>query len=176
MAGYTLLAFRDVLGSRPAGESPAAATPVTAGRMLYHGIRQYSPLLLVLDEEAEHHALVDHWLHTHGYRNHVAVLINPRPDAPAEGRAEVVAAARRMGALDLAVDADPQLAARMVHLGVSSLLLSVPAYTRPEFRPDASRVGRSWSVITEELDAQLALREGDNRLADNVQGTRFEDE
>lgn len=174
MAGYTLIAARDVLCVYPEGESPAAAQPLAQGILLYQGLKQVSKLAIVIDYPDGDK--LEHWLATHGLRDHALVVRNPREDDPAEGRQEMLTSVRQLGQVDLAVEGDVALAARMLHLGVPTLLASNPAYTRLEFRPDATRVGRPWAELTEEIEAQAALRESDKRVTADVAGTRYEDD
>lgn len=174
MAGYTLIAVRGVLCEHGDDESPAAAKPLGAGIHLYRGLSQVSKIVVVND-----HPQVDrvqYWLKAHGLRDHVQFLQNHREDDPREGRHELLVEARRLGAVDLAIEGDSGMAAKMLHLGVTTLLLSVPAYTRQEFRPDAPRSGKAWSELLEEIDAQDELRESDTRITADIAGTRFEDD
>lgn len=174
MAGYTLIAIRDVLCVHGDDESPAAAKPVGAGVQLYRGLSQVSKLMVVNDHPQADR--VQYWLKAHGLRDHVQFLQNHRTDDPREGRHELLTEARRLGAVDLAIEGDPGMAAKMLHLGVTSLLLSVPAYTRQEFRPDAPRSGRAWTELLEEMEAQDELRESDTRITADIAGTRFEED
>lgn len=175
MAGYTLITVRGVLAEYTDNESPAAARLVQEGYTLFNAYKQVSKIMLVIDD-AEHVDRLTYWLKIHGLRDFTQILVNPRSDSPAEGRRELLETARRMGAVDLVVEADSSLAARMLHLGATTLLLSVPTYTRPEFKPGASRVGRPWADLVDELEAQNALREADDRVTADVAGTRYEDD
>lgn len=174
MAGYTLINVRGVLADYHDAESPAAAKLVPAGYNLYHGMKQISKISLIIDDPA-HLDRLSYWLRTHGFTDHIHIHVNSRADSPLEGRSDLILAARQMGPVDLVVEADPALAARMLHAGVPTLLLSVPQYTRPEFRPGASRVGKPWDALVSELDAQRELSTGDDRVTADVAGTRFED-
>lgn len=174
MAGYTLIAIRGVLCEHGDDESPAAAKPIGAGLQLYRGLGQVSKLVVVNDHPEPDK--VQYWLKAHGLRDHTQFLQNTRTDDPREGRHELLTEARRLGSVDLAIEGDPAMAAKMLHLGVTSLLMTTPAYTRQEFRPDAPRSGRAWSELLEEIDAQDELRKSDTRITADIAGTRFEDE
>ena len=174
MAGYTLIAVRGVLAEHDDGENPAAARVVSSGRILYHSLKQVSKLLVVVDQpEADR---VAWWLKAHGFRDHVGVLVNPRPDAPVEGRSQVVADARQKGPLDLAVEGSAELAARTLHSGVVTLLVSVPEYTLSEFKPGADASGRPWSELLDELDTQAEMKASDTRFTADIAGARYDED
>lgn len=172
MAGYTLVAF-DALASFGAGENPAAAQPRAVGTLLYHALGPRSKLVVIDDTALPDR--VDYWLAQHGFRDHLQVLRNLRADEPLEGRARLVSQARQLGSVEFAVEFSPEKAARMLHLGVTTLLLSVPQYTLPEFRPDAGvRAGAPWATLIGERDAQDQLRAEDRRVTADVVGSQHE--
>ena len=173
MAGYTLIAVRGVLAEHDDDENPAAARVIPSGAVLYHALKQVSKLLVVIDApEADR---VVWWLKAHGFRDHVDVLVNPRPDAPAEGRGSVITDARKKGPIDLVVEGAPDLAARSLHSGSVTLLMSVPAYTLSEFKPGAPTTGRPWTELLEELEEQDETRANDPRVTADIAGTRYDD-
>lgn len=72
--------------------------------------------------------------------------------------------ARSLGPIDLFVTNDPKSWAFAFNQGIACVMFGVPAYTRPEFRPDAPRRVRAWSEIEQAIEEQNALRTQDARL------------
>ena len=73
--------------------------------------------------------------------------------------------ARSAGAIDLFITNNPELWAYAFNQGIASVMFGVPAYTRPEFRPDAPKNKRSWNEIEEAVKKQNKLRTQDARLS-----------
>lgn len=73
--------------------------------------------------------------------------------------------ARSLGAIDLFITNNPNLWAYTFNQGIASVMFGVPAYTRPEFRPDAPKRLRAWNDIEKAIEEQNALRTQDARLS-----------
>jgi hypothetical protein len=73
--------------------------------------------------------------------------------------------ARSLGAIDLFITNNPTLWAYTFNQGIASVMFGVPAYTRPEFRPDAPKRLRAWNDIEKAIEEQNALRTQDARLS-----------
>jgi len=74
---------------------------------------------------------------------------------------------RSMGPIEMVFTSDPELANRLLHAGITTVVFLQPAYIKEEFRPD-SRVGKkSWTAIVEEVTAQQDNHREDHRLSSN---------
>lgn len=73
--------------------------------------------------------------------------------------------ARARGAVDLFITGNPHLWAFAFDLGIPSVMLGVPSYTRPEFRPDAPKKLRAWDEIERAVREQNEQRTKDARLS-----------
>jgi hypothetical protein len=58
------------------------------------------------------------------------------------------------GGFEMAITADPELAAKLLKVGVTTLLFMQPIYMNEKFRPDGRQGVRSWQKIKEELESQ----------------------
>lgn len=170
MASHIAIAFSSIAdwGS----ENPSAARMNPAGLVLYKALCRERPVILVVDGlDAD---IATTWMSTHLLATHSMTLPNPDLTSPEEGRSAVIEVLRKHR-VAFSIETDPNLAARMLHNGIPTLLLSNPFYDRPEFRPDAEKNVTPWESIVAELDSQRALLAKDSRIADDVLGTRFED-
>ena len=73
--------------------------------------------------------------------------------------------ARAKGLADMVVTSDPALWSYAFEQGIPVILFAVPAYTRPEYRPDAPKAMRSWDSITEALTKQAVMLSQDARIS-----------
>lgn len=81
--------------------------------------------------------------------------------------------ARATGNVDLFITNNPEMWAHAFDQGIPSMMFGVPAYTRPEFRPDAPKKVRAWTEIEAAVAKQNELRTIDKRLT-RSEGVRFE--
>lgn len=81
--------------------------------------------------------------------------------------------ARAKGSIDLFITHSPTMWATAFDFGITSMMFAVPAYTRPEFRPDAPKRVRAWTDIEEAVAKQNELRTKDARQG-RSEGVRFE--
>lgn len=86
-----------------------------------------------------------------------------------------IVAARAKGAVDLFITSNPSLWAFAFDQGIPSVMFGVPAYLRPEFRPDAPKKIRSWVEIEEAIEKQNAQRTQDARVK-RTEGINFGDD
>jgi hypothetical protein len=80
-------------------------------------------------------------------------------------RERQISVARAKGAVDLFITSNPSLWAYAFDHGIASVMFGVPAYIRPEFRPDMPKKLRSWSQIEEAIEKQNEARTKDMRLS-----------
>lgn len=69
-----------------------------------------------------------------------------------------------IGAFELAVVPDPAVAAKLLAVGVTTLLFLQPFYIKEEFRPDSRKGIRSWNQIVDELERQQDSFSEDPRI------------
>ena len=77
------------------------------------------------------------------------------PGAKEELNFRQVEHCRAKGAgLEMVVTSDPELAKKLLNIGVTTLMLLQPYYIKEEFRPDSRQGIKSWSSIVDELVKQ----------------------
>lgn len=59
-----------------------------------------------------------------------------------------------VGAFELAVIPDPEVAAKLLGVGITTMLFLHPSYIKEEFRPDSRKGIQSWADIVSELERQ----------------------
>jgi hypothetical protein len=175
-AATTLISIDGVLGDQEGEESFAAAKLLTEGLLLYRALTAVGKVVLFTNQTFEQRNRVDYWLKIHGLNDHEDLIFDPWPGDLDRSTELLVAEVRRRGSLTMAIEADPARAARLLHLGVSTLVVARPAYTRSEFRPDSGREVKPWGEVIMELDAQRDIDSEDERTTAGVAGTRFADD
>lgn len=175
MAGYSLVTIDGVLADQGDEDSFAASKFLPEGVLLYRALAGVTKIALLSLQPEREKPKVEYWLKAHGLEDHVWLLFDPSPNDLDRGLEMVLGEVRRSGALDIAVEASPERAARLIHHGVSTLVFGRPAYTRGEFKPGTERVARPWQEVIEELDAQRDMNTEDDRLTADVAGARFTD-
>lgn len=82
--------------------------------------------------------------------------------------------ARAKGSVDLFITSNPSLWAFAFEMGIPVMMLGIPSYLRPEFRPDAPKAVRAWDDIVEAVTKQNELMTKDARLT-RTETVRFGD-
>lgn len=174
MAVSFVMTIDGVLAEQGDEESFAAAQLVPEGVFLYRALAKIGPVSLISLQHEGDSDKVDYWLKAHNLTEHVLLVYDPHPQDPGRGVPEVLDLLRKGGPVDLVIEASAERAARFLHYGASTSVLSRPAYTRREFRPDETRAPRLWDEVLAELDAQRGLSSTDRRIDnDGVVGGKF---
>jgi|SRR5882724_10820057 len=162
MAGTAVVSLEGVLCKG----SPPNAPPVWVGLQLYHALA--TQFRVVLDSSHDDIGEIEHWLMINGLKRHTLVLWR---EAQHDQLEEVVLRRIHLGewrsqGFDVAlyVTADPAVAALVMNNGAPALLMSHPAYARPEHRPDHERSMKPWADIEDEITATALLREKTPRI------------
>ena len=71
---------------------------------------------------------------------------------------------RGRGHIDYVVTADPQLAAKLLESGVTSVMFLHPTYLDEKFRPDGREGKKSWKQIQDEIVRQQEMYVSDPRV------------
>ena len=152
----------------------AAAKFLPEGAYLYKGLAALGEVSLISLQPKDAAYKVEYWLKAHGFTDHSRVLYDEHPLDPERGVDEMLTELRRAGPVDLVVEGSPERAARFLHHGASTCVVSLPTYTRGEFRP-GTRTPRAWDEVIAELDAQRGISEEDGRLDESIVSSKFEE-
>lgn len=141
---------------------------VPQGELLYHALAQGNKVALVSNSLSEEK--VAYWLRINGFRDH-EYLFSARVDDPFEVGGtrlrQVKSVSATQNSVDLVIEPDPEIAARLMHEGVPTLLFMHPRYSRPEFRPDFEEKLTPWDALVEEIETQRILKSSDPRPHDD---------
>lgn len=135
--------------------------PIATGVVFVGTLSVYNKLtFMTASSEAE----VKYWLDTNKIVD-FDEIIDASVKLEGESLAErQIKHARSRGQADLFITNNPHNWVFAFELGIPAVMFAVPAYTRPEFRPDAPRKVRAWSEIEETIRKQNELRTKDARL------------
>lgn len=137
-------------------------SPIYQGLALYKLLSESNKVFLLSSNKD----IDERWLREQKLRGYDDMI---GPDVPqaADGLmyAQVLyARSASVGAFELAIIPDPEVAARLLAVGVTSLLFLHPFYIKEEFRPDSRKGVRSWNEIREEIIKQQDSFSEDPRI------------
>lgn len=140
--------------------NPTTNAPIPQGMQLYRTINDKGRVLLLCD----HKEKADRWLR----ENKLALfddLVGPEMtvghDFPEYRQVEYC---RSNGAVNFVVTSNPELAAKLLEVGITSLLFLQPVYIAEKFRPDGRQGAKSWDSIREEIVKQQEAFLEDGRI------------
>lgn len=137
-------------------------SPIYQGLALYKLLGEANKVYLL----SANKNIDERWLREQKLRGYDDMI---GPDVPqaSEGLlyAQVLyARSSSVGKFELAVVPDPEVAAKLLSVGITSLLFLHPAYIKEEFRPDSRKGIRSWQDIRDEIINQQDSFSEDPRI------------
>lgn len=139
--------------------------PIKPGLDLYFGLATRAKLVL-LTGEMFGEGLAD-WLLIEGLHEHVKVMYSDvvlRDLSDGGERLAQLASARQLGYdVELVIEADPLVSARLLVAGYNVLTFSHAEYSVPAWRPDAAVAVRPWAELVEQVEREAYLRATDPR-------------
>lgn len=139
--------------------------PSMEGRRLWDSMfHKYMGRCYLIADADDDIEMVKTWLKREGYK---ISAIYQTPDLVRDGstpRSEAVwNIASALGRPHFYIDTDPVTCAHIVKQGITTLMLSIPEFIRPEFH--TPNVIRAWDTVVDELDAQ-ALKKSERTWGD----------
>ena len=139
------------------GKTFGERVPSIEGRRLWNLLfAQYSGSIILIADERDEKAHLEHWLKTEGFK---PSMIDYAHDN--EARSKVQAAARlrnAFGNLHWFVDIDPYSARLAIEEGLPTLITIAPSVPRAEWRSDRETEKKSWGDLITEIDKQRIMR------------------
>lgn len=135
-------------------------SPIPTGVSLYRTLREKTQVFLL----CSHKERDDRWLREQKI-NLVDDLVGP--DIPMSGdwiEWRQVEYCRGRGQIEYVVTSDPELVAKLLTAGVTSLMFLQPIYISEKFRPDSREGRKSWKDITDEIARQQDFYMEDRRI------------
>lgn len=135
--------------------------PISTGVIMVGTLSVYNQLtLMTASSEAE----IKYWLDTNKIVDFDTIIDSSVQLADEPLAERQIKQARSKGLVDLFITNNPHNWVIAFEMGIPAVMFAVPAYTRPEFRPDAPRKVRAWSEIEATIKKQNELRTKDARL------------
>lgn len=134
---------------------------IPTGLLMYSTLTAYNRMT-ILSEEDE--AATMYWLNSNKVVDVDNVIDNSIALEDEDLVPRQINMARARGNIDLFITSNPEHWVYAFNLGISSVMFAMPAYLRPEFRPDAPKTRRSWDEIQKAIDKQNEARVKDIRL------------
>lgn len=137
-------------------------SPIYQGIALYKLLSENNKVFLLSNNKN----IDERWLREQKLRGYDDMI---GPDVPQVNEgvlyAQVLyARSASVGAFELAVIPDPEVASKLLAVGITTLLFLHPFYIKEEFRPDSRKGIQSWSEIVAELEKQQDSFSEDPRL------------
>ena len=132
------------------------------GLVMYRAFKILGRVILITSLEE---SMARVWLMMHNLSDYDLLLDNSCSLDPEESlKVRQLSVAKARGSVNFYVDSDPSMAAEALRQGLTTILVSSPKYSRPDFRPDAPKGVRRWADIVEERTRQQSLKAADVRL------------
>ncbi|WP_371590972.1 hypothetical protein [Streptomyces sp. NBC_00470] len=134
-------------------------TPNRIGRDLFHALERDNTLYVLT---TDHNADARRWLQLNQFYGWAQLLTIPHtengrsPDAQRAHRndrhIEFIQSIRHELHLDLAIEADPDIAAGLLRHGLPTVLTTHPAFSHPLHRPDHDRTPTPWDNLKKAIE------------------------
>jgi len=135
--------------------------PIPQGMAMYRILKEKGRVLLICANKERD----DHWLRSNK-TNLVDDLIGTEMTAGHDWPElrQVEYCRGQQSGVDFVVTADPELAAKLLEIGITSYLFLHPIYLAEKARPDGRQGAKSWAKIQEEIVKQQETFLEDPRL------------
>ena len=134
--------------------------PIYQGLAIYRLFNDGNRVILLCKDRAKD----DRWLKEHRINKLDDLVDQSIPlltDFPEYRQVEYC---RGKGPIDLVITSDPELAKKLIEVGITTMVFMQPAYIQERFRPDSVEGRKSWSELTAELVKQQDNLKEDPRL------------
>ena len=134
--------------------------PIYQGLAIYRLFNDGNRVVLLCNDRAKD----DRWLKEHKINKLDDLIDKSIPlltDFPEYRQVEYC---RGKGTIDLVITSDPELAKRLIEVGITTMVFMQPSYIQERFRPDSSEGRRTWGAISDEIKKQQDTLLEDPRL------------
>lgn len=141
--------------------SPVTNAPIPQGMTLYRTLKEKGRVLLL----CTHKEKDDRWLRenkTNLVDDLIGLEMTAGVDWPELRQVEYCRG--QQGGVDFVVTSDTELAAKLLEIGIPTLLFLHPIYLAEKSRPDGRQGARSWEKIKEEIIKQQETFVEDHRV------------
>lgn len=141
--------------------NPVTNAPIQQGMSLYRVLKEKGRVLLLCTDKYKD----DRWLRENKV-NLVDDLVGLEMTAGVEWPAlrQVEYCRGQQSGAELVITSDPALAAKLLEIGLTTLMFMHPVYMAEKFRPDGKRGAKSWEKIKSEIISQQETYVEDHRV------------
>lgn len=141
--------------------NPVTNAPILQGMSLYRILKEKGRVLLLCTDKYKD----DRWLRENKV-NLVDDLVGLEMTAGVEWPAlrQVEYCRGQQSGAELVITSDPALAAKLLEIGLTTLMFMHPVYMAEKFRPDGKRGAKSWEKIKSEIISQQETYVEDHRV------------
>ena len=142
----------------------STGAPIYQGLGIYKLLQEANKIYVFSNDVARD----ERWLRENKLWNNTDDLIGPdvaNGDPDVEFR-QVQHCRTLGGSFEMVITSNPDLAARLLEKGVTSLMLLHPVYIDEKFRPDGRKGVKSWNDIKAEIEKQQDQLSEDRRIKD----------
>ena len=141
--------------------NPVTNAPILQGMSLYRVLKEKGRVLLLCTDKYKD----DRWLRENKV-NLVDDLVGLEMTAGVEWPAlrQVEYCRGQQSGAELVITSDPALAAKLLEIGLTTLMFMHPVYMAEKFRPDGKRGAKSWEKIKSEIISQQETYVEDHRV------------
>jgi len=125
-------------------------SPIYQGLALYRLFNDSNRVVLL----CEHKAKDDRWLREHKINKLDDLIDRSIPSMTDFPEWRQVEYCRGQGAIDMVVTSNPELAKKLLEVGVTALVFMQPSYIEEKFRPDSREGRKTWGEIQAEIRLQ----------------------
>lgn len=147
--------------------APNDTNPIMSGILLYKSLVQTHRVTLIFDSMAKEK--VQYWLRMNNLVDHAGEIYYEvgDPEDVSERRDIQVKRMKQNGPLTFIMESNPEVAEKMLEIGVPTLFYIHPHYMRPEHRPNYEAELPSWKSLMDTVRVEKEMKAGDVRLHDD---------
>jgi len=136
--------------------------PIPNGMMFYRHLNELNRVLILCKDKAK----TDHWLRQQKISKLDDIVDYDIPSIGDDPEFRQVEYLRGLGPVDYVVTSNPELAKKLLEVGVTTIVFLNPVYVTEKFRPDSRHGVKSWSDIVTEIERQQEAYNEDPRVND----------
>jgi hypothetical protein len=135
--------------------------PIGTGILLVSTLIVYNQITFI---SSLNKSQTEQWLNVNKIINYDDIIDSSSSLVNEELAQRQINVARARGAVDVFITGNPNLWVYAFDQGIPAVMFGMPAYLRPEFRPDAPKKMRAWGEIEAAVERQNEARAKDARV------------
>lgn len=136
--------------------------PISQGIALYRSLKTKTTAVIACADSKD----ADRWLRENKLRDLDSLIDLNIPALGDDPEFRQFEYARAKGRVDLVITSNPELAKKLLAVGMTTIMFLHPHYLKEEFRPDSRKGIQSWADIVSELEKQQDSFSEDPRVSE----------